>query len=158
VSQESLEILAMLPRMASGWGCFSTRVKLLCSFIFLTIVVSSYDIFWLDILPVRWTYVCDVLVLKRPSMLACRVAVETTRTSYGTCFESTRISILWERGFQFWNLGFSTLDFNSKLINVFSVKYCKQKTGHIYKRGGGVWRNFKLLSLKTEWKNYEHPI
>jgi hypothetical protein len=66
-------------------------------------------------------------------MLACRIEVEIllasrnsyvtitnlglvciSHTSYGTRFESTRISILSERGFQFRNLGLSTKYFNTK--------------------------------------------
>jgi hypothetical protein len=110
-----LEMLAALPRIGSGWDCFFfSWVELWCIFIFLTIVAFLYGIFWLDIMPVRWSYVRVVFVLRRPSILTGRVTfVRVLAFSYQFCYElrfslqfssydihceSSRFSIFWEGG------------------------------------------------------------
>jgi hypothetical protein len=93
---------------------FFAWVELWCIFIILTIVAFLYGIFWLDIMPVRWSYVRVVFVLRRPSILTVRVTfVRVLAFSYQFCYElrfslqfssydihceSSRFSIFWEGG------------------------------------------------------------
>jgi hypothetical protein len=64
---------------------FFAWVELWCIFVFLTIVAFLYGIFWLDIMPVRWSYVLVVFVLRRPSILTVALRLweySLSRTSF----------------------------------------------------------------------------